>query len=120
MSDQMQQDSTDFDYTRWAISKIEWNNDENQGVIKAHWKVFREINENGIQYFADHKSLITFEPDPTAEDFIPFENLTEEIVLGWVKNAMDTEALEAGLASQIEAQKAPATVTGLPWNNQAV
>jgi hypothetical protein len=47
---------------------------------------------------------------------VAFEDLTEEIVLGWVKNAMDTESLEAGLASQIEAQKAPVTVTGMPWN----
>jgi hypothetical protein len=49
------------------------------------------------------------------ESFTPFDELTEETVIGWVQNSLDKDEIEANLASQIEAAKAPATVAGLPW-----
>lgn len=46
--------------------------------------------------------------------FIPFENLTNEIVVGWTKEAMGketVESIEAGIASQIESLINPTSVT---------
>ena len=40
---------------------------------------------------------------------------TEADVLEWVYAALDKDATEASLASQIEDQKAPQTVAGTPW-----
>ena len=53
--------------------------------------------------------------DPTAEGFVPFDQLTEANVLEWVQGAVDVEAIESQLAAQIEQQKEPPIVTGLPW-----
>jgi hypothetical protein len=46
--------------------------------------------------------------------FIPFEDLTNEIVVGWTKEAMGEEqvaSIEASIASQIEALINPTSVT---------
>jgi len=46
---------------------------------------------------------------------IPFDNLTPEIVIGWVKDSLGQETIEEALAAQIEAQKNPIVESGLPW-----
>ena len=46
--------------------------------------------------------------------FIPFEDLTNEIVVGWTKEAMgedQVDQIEASIAGQIEDQKNPVSVT---------
>lgn len=46
--------------------------------------------------------------------FIPFEDLTNEIVVGWTKDAIgedQVDQIEASIASQIEDQKNPVSVT---------
>ena len=47
--------------------------------------------------------------------YIPFEQLTKEIVVGWVQNSLGKDTVEESLTAQIEAQKNPVTESGLPW-----
>ena len=49
------------------------------------------------------------------DNFIAFESLTEQDVLGWVQSAVGKDVVEAALAAQIEAQKNPVKLNGLPW-----
>jgi hypothetical protein len=54
----------------------------------------------------------------TGELTVPYESLTEEVVIGWVKSAMGQETVaahEAAVLAQIEAQKNPVVANGLPW-----
>ena len=51
---------------------------------------------------------------------IPFAELTEAIVVNWVKDKLDLVALEANLDLQIAEQKAPKVASGLPWAAPAV
>ena len=51
-------------------------------------------------------------------NLIPYDDLTEQIVIGWVKTALGEEAvaaIEAALAAQIAEQEAPSKATGTPW-----
>jgi hypothetical protein len=50
-----------------------------------------------------------------SETFIPFADLTEATVVGWVKESLGEDTVQDALASQIEAQKAPAQIAGMPW-----
>jgi hypothetical protein len=61
-----------------------------------------------------------YENNPDEPGFIPYDQLTEEIVLGWVYDALgDQKAeIEATLTAKVEKQLAPTTANGLPWNNQ--
>jgi hypothetical protein len=53
-------------------------------------------------------------------NIIPFDSLTPEIVVGWVKDSLGQETVEAALAAQIEAQQNPVQLSGLPWSNEPV
>jgi len=51
---------------------------------------------------------------------IPYADLTEATVIGWVKASMGEEtvaATEAAVAAQIADAKAPKVATGTPWGN---
>ena len=49
---------------------------------------------------------------------VAFENLTEEVVVGWVKEKFGAEKvaeIEAALQNQIDLKITPVTATGKPW-----
>lgn len=48
-------------------------------------------------------------------DYVPFEELTKEQVIGWVQTSLGKDTVEESLVAQIEAQKNPVTESGLPW-----
>jgi len=47
--------------------------------------------------------------------FTPYEDLTKEQVVEWVKNSLGEETVETNLAAQIETLKNPTQESGLPW-----
>ena len=49
------------------------------------------------------------------KEYIPYADLTQEQVIGWVQNSLGKDTVEAGLTAQIDAQKNPVQETGLPW-----
>lgn len=55
---------------------------------------------------------------PLPDDFIEFENLSEEIVLSWVDNHIDEERLSVlkySLNKKITDKLQPKTLSGTPW-----
>ena len=51
------------------------------------------------------------------ETYIPYADLTEAIVVGWVQEALGKDTVEASLQDQINALKNPVQESGLPWTN---
>ena len=49
------------------------------------------------------------------ETYIPYADLTQDIVVGWVQEALGKDTVEASLQGQIDAQKNPVQESGLPW-----
>ena len=94
----------------WTIAQLE-RTVADGGVTIAHWRVSKTDGD----YSASSYGTCSFQPDEAAEDFVAFEDLTEEVVLGWVQATMDVEALEAGFDASIELQKNPVNASGLPW-----
>jgi len=94
----------------WTIAQLERQTADG-GVIVAHWRV-SAVDGN---YSASAYGTASFAPDPTAPDFIPYDNLTEADVLAWVYESVDKDAIEESLTRKIEANKNPVTATGLPW-----
>jgi uncharacterized lipoprotein NlpE involved in copper resistance len=95
----------------WSISLLEYNNDADKGVVIAHWRVTEEDGE----YTASSYGTASFEPDASADGYVAYDSLTEETVIGWVKNSLDAAEIESSLTANIESQKAPATLSGTPW-----
>lgn len=95
----------------WTIANTEYNNDADKGVVVAHWRVTAQDGD----YTASSYGTQSFTPDPSADGYVAFDSLTEATVIGWVQNALDTDAMEASLQDNIDAQKTPATLSGMPW-----
>jgi len=95
----------------WTIPLTEYTNDSDKGIVTCHYRVTAVDGD----YTASAYGTCGFTPDPTADDFVPYDNLTEADVLAWVYESVDKDAIEAGLTAQIEDQKAPQTVAGVPW-----
>jgi hypothetical protein len=91
------------------ISTLERNSDD--GVVVAHWRVNKAQGEN----VASSYGTVSFTPDPSAEGYVAYADLTEETVIGWVQAAIDTEALEASLDADLAEQASPSIITGTPW-----
>ena len=106
----------------WTIANLEYTNDDAQGVVVAHWRVQGvEIIEDNI-YDASAYGTQSFTPDPEADGYIAFADLTEATVLAWVWDQEEDwkTNVEQNIANKIESLKNPATLSGKPWDNQDV
>ena len=98
----------------WTISTLERNTSDD-GVVVAHWRasdseVVGEDTHSGSSY-----GTCGFTPDSSADGYTAYADITEAQAIGWVKDDVDADAIEASIAAQIEASKAPAVATGTPW-----
>lgn len=94
----------------WTISELERTSD-NGFVVTVHWRY--SLTED--VFFAETYSVLSFTQE--SEEFIPFDEITEADVIGWLESSMDMEEMQESLQSQIERQKNPPILKGLPWNN---
>lgn len=94
----------------WRIGQLD-RNAANGGVTTAHWNVTVVSDEHSASFFG----MTGFTPDPDAPNFVPYADLTEGNVLGWVWGSVDKASIEAKLKAQIEAEKTPVTLIGVPW-----
>ncbi len=99
----------------WRIADLE-RKVEDGYVFTAHYVT----NAKDEAYSSHSYGSVTFErPD----NLIPYEDITEEIAVGWVKEELGTERveeIEASLSADINNQKHPTTATGTPWTQAEV
>lgn len=89
-------------------------------VVTAAWRCNGEQVSGGKTYTGTCYGTASFEaPDPS--QFVPYPNLTQAEVLGWVWNAgIDKAATEASVNQQIaNAINPPIIVPPLPWNSNS-
>ena len=98
--------------TTFKITQL--NRDMSDGFVNTvHWtasKVDGDFNAYtyGAQSFTKEDGV----------NLIPYADLTEEVVIGWVKTALGEEsvaAIDVALTAQIVEQQAPTKATGTPW-----
>ncbi len=85
------------------------HNGHEQVIYNVHWRVTKEDGD----YFASTYGTQSLNTEDI-QDFIPFDEVTSEMVESWVKDAMGEEEvsrIEDGLDQQIEEQKNPSSKT---------
>jgi len=96
----------------WAIANLERETSDGF-VFTAHYTV----SAADETYSAGAYGSIGFE---RPENLVPFADLTEEQVIGWVKEALGgnekVAEIETALQAQIDEQRAPTKSAGVPWN----
>ena len=99
----------------WIVSEMDHSTEDGL-VTTVHW---RAVGVDG-EHSADVYGAIGLE---RGEDFVAFDDLTEEVVVGWVKDKLGEESVtsyETSIANQIAEKKAPKTARGLPWANSGL
>lgn len=102
----------------WAVQQMDCYPEvdgETDVVFTVHWTLTgSDGTYTGYVYGSQAVAV-----DPEAS-FTPYADLTQEQVIGWVKNAMGEEQVtvyEQNVAEQINNQIAPPVVTPpLPWS----
>jgi hypothetical protein len=105
----------------WTINPLEaypTASGESDVVFTAHWQLHATETVGETVYNAQSIGTqgVTY---TSGSAFVPFEELTLELVQGWVENAMGTgsvDNIKAGLATNIANQINPPVVTlQSPW-----
>ena len=105
----------------WTINPLEaypTSSGELDVVFVAHWQLHATEEVSGSTYTAQSIGTqgVTY---TSGSAFVPFEELTLELVQGWVENAMGTgsvDSMKASLATQIANKINPPVVTlQSPW-----
>ena len=104
----------------WIVTNlltINASDSEPEYVVTALYNV--EATEES--FTANLSNSASFSVVKSETGYIPYADLTEDIVIGWIKDQLGingVESIEASLSGQIESQKNPEPtpeVTPLPW-----
>jgi hypothetical protein len=79
-------------------------------VVTVHYNVSAVDGD----YTASTYGTVGYTEQP-GEQYTPYDQLTEQQVVGWVQESLGKDTVEASLDSQIEAQKNPVQESGMPW-----
>ena len=93
----------------WKINAIDCYTSKDgleKVAYNVHWSYFLTDGDHTV-------SMIGVQSigEPDAENFVAFEDLTEEAVIGWIQSAMDVEQMQENLANQLADKIAPKSVT---------
>lgn len=101
-----------------------------QGAItNAHWEVIAfqwvdvEDGEDGERVMHKERfygSELLSEADTESEGFIPWESVTEEVAIDWVKESLGAEKvsdIEKEITEALQKQITPTEKTDLPWGD---
>lgn len=92
----------------WNIAQMDRKADDGF-VTTVHYTVSAVDGEHTASTYG----TVSYTQEPG--NYTPFEQLTKELVVGWVQESLGKDEVEAGLAAQIDAQKNPVSESGLPW-----
>mgnify|MGYP007100058561 CR=1 FL=1 len=88
-------------------------------VFSAAWRVSGELTQDGVTYYGSSFGSQVLSPYSPKSPFVPYSDLVESQVIGWVQSAMgeaEVAAINAGVEQQIQGQITPAVVSlPLPW-----
>jgi hypothetical protein len=96
----------------WAIANLERHTAD--GIV---YTVHYTVNADDGTYSASAYGSLGLEA-PEPDSMIPFDSLTEEIVVGWVKDKFGEEKvaeIETALQAQLDEKHAPTKAAGVPW-----
>lgn len=103
---------------QWVISQLNCAV-ESEGlpdvINMIHWRYNATQVDGDKTYFADtYGASSVAQPNP--QNFIPYADVTEAEVIGWLEEILPVDAMQASLEANIALQINPVEVTlPLPW-----
>jgi hypothetical protein len=88
-------------------------------ISVIHYRAQKQYEEDVIHFTADTYGALAVDA-PHEASFTPYDDVTKEMVEGWLADSLDTETIEANLDAQIENFLNPPVVAyPLPWSDPA-
>jgi len=103
----------------WKVTSLKTKNegDNQNAVVQTYWQKIG-TDENGNQAVFSGATPFTSTTMPEGNVFVPFEELTEEVVLEWIKDVVvgSYEAHVNGkIQEQIDQHINPVSESQMPW-----
>ena len=101
--------------TRWAIDNLQW--ESTTGAVRS---CIYSVHVFDDSVTGTYSARVEFEPNPSSPNFIPVGELTEDIVLGWVKASFDIgydKIIEDMALEDFTRKNVPPMVSGIPWGH---
>ena len=92
------------------INIVNLERTQDGGVVVVHWQATKTVED----LTANTYGTKSFTPNPESDGFTAFEDLTEELIVGWFSDE-EVAQIEQILDADLAAQKAPQVIAGLPW-----
>lgn len=92
----------------WSIQNLERTPEEYVTIV--HWRCDGVEGEHSIGAYG----TVSFNQEE-GEEIVPFDQITEEMVWGWVDEKMDRTEVEANVQKQLDELANPPMLSGLPW-----
>ena len=110
--------------TTWKVNDM-MRKDSDGGVFLVNWTLTAQ-SDGSPSYSAQEGGKLRCTPDPSASDYIPYANLKESDVLGWVYNSLREgeetaeevkKRIEDDRTAKVQGQidRAAANSSGVPW-----
>jgi hypothetical protein len=106
---------------KWVISSLDSYPTNVEGLTDVicivHWRYQAEQVDGDKTYSAEiYGSLSVGSPDPA--DFVPYDQVTYEMICGWLEAYIEVEPLQSELDAQIENLVNPKIISlPLPFQN---
>jgi hypothetical protein len=104
----------------WKITGLKTKDvseDKPAAVVQTYWQKIG-TDEDGNEGTFSGATPFTVDPSDESGPFIPFEDLTEEDVLDWIKTVVVggyADHVNGQIAKQIEEKISPVIENRLPW-----
>ena len=82
-------------------------------VTTVHYTFSVSSETNQVESYG---TVTLTEPE---SDFIPYDELTQEDVMGWLADNLDLDEIEANLNARLHELDNPTIATGIPWQSDA-
>lgn len=91
--------------------------DLNNIITLIHWRYNATSEIQQKSYFVETYGA-TILHSPSGENFIPYEQITEQQVISWLETLIDVPAMQLSLEADIELQINPTDIViSLPFEN---
>ena len=97
----------------WKVNTLQWDSTDG-GVRLCNYSI---VASDGVVE-GIYTANTYFIPNPDSPEFIPVEDLTEEIVISWIKNSFDEKyasRLEGLAINDFIRKNTPPLIEGVPW-----
>ena len=94
----------------WTIPTCE-HDIASGGINVIHWRCTGVDGDNSASSYG----TVGLTPDPSAADFVAYDDVTEAMAQAWVWASVSQEDTEAAIAAKIDTLINPTEASGTPW-----